>query len=111
LLNFRLLVKSRNCSLTRNVTQLHREIFRFFSSIQLAVITLTGLAVSMAAATLLESAYDTKTGLFWVYRSFWFYGLLILLGINIFAVAMSRYPWKKHHGPFLMAHIGILLLL
>ena len=37
--------------------------------------------------------------------------LLVLLGLNILAVALSRWPWKVRHIPFLTAHLGILLLL
>lgn len=33
------------------------------------------------------------------------------LGLNILAVALSRWPWKVRHIPFLLAHLGILLLL
>ena len=88
-----------------------RTVFRFFSSLKLAVFVILGLAVALAIGTILESAYDIKTGRYWVYQARWFYGLLILLGINIFAVALSRLPWKRKHIPFLLAHLGILLLL
>jgi hypothetical protein len=70
-----------------------------------------GLAVSLAAGTILESKFDTPTAQYWVYRSFWFYSVLTLLGLNIFAVMVDRWPWKRRHMPFLLAHIGILLLL
>ncbi len=72
---------------------------------------MTGLTVAMIVATVLESIYDTPTGQYFVYRSLWFYALLFLLGVNIFVVAVSRWPWKKHHTAFLLAHAGILLLL
>jgi hypothetical protein len=70
-----------------------------------------GLTLSMIIATFVESAYDTPTALYWIYRAQFFYGLLAFLSLNIFCVAMSRYPWKPKHGPFLMAHAGILILL
>lgn len=72
---------------------------------------LVGLAIALTAGTLLESWYDTPTAQYWVYRAIWFRGLLILLGTNIFTVAISRYPWKWRHLPFLLAHVGILILL
>ncbi len=87
------------------------KLFRFFSSLKLAVLVLSGLAISLAVATFVESLTDIATGRYWVYRSSWFYGILTLLGINIFAVAVSRYPWKRKHTPFLMAHLGILMVL
>ena len=46
-----------------------------------------------------------------IYQTPGFSLLLGLLGVNIFAVMMKRYPWKEHHVGFVMAHIGILILL
>ena len=46
-----------------------------------------------------------------IYQTPGFAFILGLLGVNIFSVMMSRYPWKKHHVGFVIAHIGILLLL
>jgi hypothetical protein len=86
-------------------------LFEFFASLKLAVFVLLSFAFSLAAGTILESMYDTATSQYYVYRSVWFFGLLGLLGVNIFFAAMSRYPWKPRHTPFILAHIGIELLL
>ncbi|MGZ3689487.1 MAG: hypothetical protein ACXVBW_14390, partial [Bdellovibrionota bacterium] len=87
------------------------RIFNFFASLKLAVIVLVGLVAALAAGTFIESLYDTPTAQFIIYKSIWFHLLLTLLGVNIFCSAMSRFPWKKKHLPFLTAHIGILTLL
>lgn len=87
------------------------KIFRFFSSLKFAVLTIAGIAIALAAGTLLESYYDTRTASYFVYRAFWFQLLLTFLGINILFVALSRWPWRKLHIPFLLAHAGILILL
>lgn len=87
------------------------KIFDALCSLKLAVFTLLGIAGCLATATFMESLYDTPTAQFYVYRSFWFSALLGLLGVNIFCTAMSRYPWKWRHTPFLLAHVGILTLL
>lgn|GEM_PF-379307 len=87
------------------------RIFWFLASLKLAILILFGLALALTAGTLIESWYDTPTAQFWVYRAFWFRSLLGLLAINIFTVAVSRYPWKRRHIPFLLAHLGILILL
>ena len=87
------------------------RIFWALCSLKLAVIVISSLAASLAAATIIESLYDTPTAQYWVYRSNWFYGLLFFLGVNILFVAISRFPWKKRHIPFLLAHLGILTLL
>ncbi len=86
-------------------------IYRLLHSLRLAVVVLSGLTISLMVATVLESKYDTATAQFWVYRSLPFRGLLFLLGLLIFTVAVSRWPWKKRHIPFLLAHLGILTLL
>jgi hypothetical protein len=80
-------------------------------SLRLAVLVIVGLAISLAVATTIESKYDSKTAQYFVYRSYWFFGILALLGLNILAVAISRVPWKKKHTPFLLAHAGILMIL
>ncbi len=69
------------------------------------------LTAALILATVLESKYDTPTAQYWVYQTPVFYGILGLLGWLIFAVAISRLPWKPRHLPFLAAHLGILLLL
>src|SRR4051812_21722394 len=84
-------------------TKVVLKLFRLLSSLKLAVMVILGLAISLSTATILESLYDTPTAQYWVYRSLWFYCLLGGLGANIFFVAMSRYPWKKKHIPFLLA--------
>jgi hypothetical protein len=86
-------------------------VWRGLISLQLAVILIVSLAVSLATATIMESKYDTPTAQYLVYQSKWFFVLLSALGLNILAVAISRWPWKKAHTPFLMAHAGILMIL
>jgi hypothetical protein len=88
-----------------------RSIFKQLCSLKLAVMVILALACALAAGTILESLYDTPNAQFWVYRSRWFAGVMGLLGVNIFCVALSRWPWKKKHIPFLLAHLGILTLL
>ena len=46
-----------------------------------------------------------------IYQTPGFAFLLGLLGLNVFSVMVSRYPWTKHHTGFLIAHVGILLVL
>ena len=87
------------------------RIWKVLISLKLAVIVIASLSITLMTATIIESKFDSKTAQFWVYRATWFYGLLALLGLNILAVAISRYPWKKKHTPFLMAHAGILMIL
>jgi len=87
------------------------KFFRFFASLKLAILVLVGLAVSLAIGTIIESRFDTATAQYFVYRAFWFRFVLLMLGVNLFAVMVDRWPWKLRHTPFLLAHIGILVLL
>ncbi|NDG84836.1 MAG: hypothetical protein EBX52_07345, partial [Proteobacteria bacterium] len=87
------------------------KIWNLLISLKLAVVVIATLALTLAVATVIESKADAKTAQYFIYRAFWFYGVLAVLGLNILAVALSRLPWKKKHIPFLLAHAGILMIL
>lgn len=87
------------------------SIFRFFASLKLAVILLVALAAILATATFYESIYDTKTAQYLVYRSPLFALFLGVLGINLTASALIRYPWKKAQIGFVVTHVGIIIIL
>lgn len=80
-------------------------------SLKLAVFILLLLAVLTAIGTFLESRFDQETANKLLYQSFWMRGALILLAINLLAVLIDRWPWKKKHLPFVLAHVGILTVL
>ncbi len=87
------------------------QIWKTLISLKFAVMVMVALTLSLITATLIESSVDTRTAQYFVYRSWWFFTILALFGALILAVAISRYPWKKKHIPFLMAHAGILMIL
>jgi len=87
------------------------RLFAFFASLRLAVIVMVTLGVTCAFATFYEMEHGTPAAQRDIYLTPYFALLLGLLGLNIFAVLMSRYPWKVHHTGFVLAHIGILTLL
>jgi hypothetical protein len=88
-----------------------RRNLRFLWSLKFAVSVLLALAFALALATGIESSRDAATAQYYVYRANWFRFLLFALGVNIVAVALSRWPWRRRHLPFLTAHLGIILLL
>jgi hypothetical protein len=96
---------------SNGITQIANGIFRALCSLKLAVIVILLMAIGLGTATVLESIYDTPTAQYWIYRSTWFYLVFIVFGLNILCVALSRWPWKRRHIPFLLAHAGILILL
>ena len=87
------------------------KIFRFLSSLELAVFNILTLAVVLSIGTVFESKYGAKVASQEIYRSIWMQGILWLLLTNIAAVAFSRWPWKKHHVGFLITHLGLIVLL
>lgn len=93
------------------IKQWFRPIFKILISLKFAIIVMAVITLGMIAATLLEAIYDTPTSQFYVYKHVWFLSALVLFGVNILFVALSRLPWQKRHLPFLLAHLGILVLL
>jgi hypothetical protein len=90
---------------------LSRRVFRFLSSLRLAVVLLAVLIIAIAIGTICESRFDAKVARAYVYEAPWFNAWMVLLGVNLAAAAFSRYPWKKHHTGFVITHAGIITLL
>jgi hypothetical protein len=85
--------------------------FRWLASLQLAVILITLLAAVLAAATFVEDAKGTEYVHWYVYDSQCFLALLALLGANVLAATLIRFPWKRSQIGFLVTHAGLLVLL
>src|SRR5690606_29146936 len=45
-----------------------------------------------------------------IYHSPYMYFVLALLCVNLINVMIDRLPWKPHHAGFILAHVGIVLL-
>ncbi len=98
--------------MTKLVAKLNKSrYFRFFASVQLAVPLMLVLLCVVAAATIVESRYNSEFARLVVYDTWWFEGLLILLGLNIFLAAVSRYPFKQRHLGFVTVHLGLITVL
>lgn len=89
----------------------HNKVFKFISSIRLAVPLMLILGVCVAYGTIIESNYNAEYAAMTIYKSTWFGALIILLWINIFCATISRIPFKLHHLGFVVTHIGLLTLL
>ena len=85
-----------------------KKLFYFFCSLKLAVLILISLLLMLAVGTFIESRYDAEVAKAWVYKSSYLYFLFGLLIINLLFVMFQRWPWKKRHTGFLLAHIGII---
>lgn len=87
------------------------RLYEFAASLSLAVTLIFGLAFALGLATFVEAAHGTPVVQFYIYQTWWFELLLVLLGVNIFCAAAIRYPWKRHQTGFVITHIGLLTLL
>lgn len=86
--------------------------WKFFASLKLAVMVILSLAVISAIGTITEAKYnDAQVAQKLVYHSVWMYIILGALIVNLVGVMIDRWPWKQHHMGFVLAHIGIIILL
>ncbi len=88
-----------------------RKIIKPLASLKLAVVVILMIAVLTAIGTIVESKYDSFAAKKLVYDTFWMYGIMSFLSINLIAVMVDRWPWKRRHVSFICAHVGIILLL
>ena len=86
-------------------------VFRFLSSVRLAVPLLVVVASAILAGTITESRYNAEYAKMVVYDTPWFIGLFFLLAINITFAALSRIPYKKIHTGFVITHVGMIVLM
>ncbi len=88
-----------------------KAIFRFLSSVKLAVILLVILIIATAIGTICESRFDARVARAYVYDAPWFNAWMILLGVNlaaggVLAVSVEEASHRLchhacgHHHPF-----------
>ena len=87
------------------------RIFGFLASLKLAVCVIASLAVISAIGTIYEARYDAEVAQKLIYHSVYMYVVLGMLCVNLIAVMIDRWPWKQHHAGFVLAHVGIIVLL
>ncbi|MFS4457922.1 cytochrome c biogenesis protein ResB [Bdellovibrio sp. HCB2-146] len=88
-----------------------RQVLRFFASLRLAVVIIAALAVLISIGTFVESRFDAWTAKNLIYNSPWMYATLGLLVASLLAVIADRWPWKPRHAPFILAHVGIIIII
>jgi hypothetical protein len=80
---------------------------KLLGSLTIAVPLLVAIAVVLAWGTIYETRFGTAAVQRFIYRAWWFQGLLAFLAVNLALAALERYPWKRRHLPFVLAHLGI----
>jgi len=98
-------------SVTARSVVLPGRLFHLLASLRVGVVTMVVLAVTCGIATFYESSHGTAAAQRDFYQTRWFTALLSLLAVNIFLSMLKRYPWSRHQAGFVMAHVGIVLLL
>ncbi len=88
-----------------------QRIQAWLGSLPMAVLLLLAIGTVLAWGTIYESRFGTAAVQQTIYQSRWFQALLAFLGLNLAVAAYARYPWRRKHVPFVLAHIGIILIL
>ena len=86
-------------------------LFRVFGSLKLMLFILVTFAVSIGAATLIESAQGTPAARAMVYNSLWFESLLGLLILNLIFQLFARMPYRGGQTGFVILHIAMIVIL
>ena len=92
-------------TLTRN------PVLRAAGSLRFAAVLLMVWLVGMACATVYESTSGTDQALAFFYTACWFKAILALIGVNVLASLVVRYPFSRRQTGFVLTHLGILITL
>ncbi len=87
------------------------RLIKILASLKFAVFTILAIAGMSAWGTFVEADLDASAAQKLVYHSPLMYVILAILSMNLIAVMVDRWPWKEKHTGFLLAHVGILILL
>lgn len=88
------------------------KLYHFLGGITFAIILLTLVAVVAISGTFLESASGSHAfAAQFTYGHPLFYVLVTCFFINILFSALRRWPFQRRHIPFLITHLGLLMIL
>jgi len=88
------------------------KLFHLLGGVYFAIFLVLSAALFVIVGTGLESWTDSHAfAAKWTYSHPLFQGLLALFFLNIFLAALRRWPFKKRHIPFLMTHLGLLMII
>ncbi len=80
---------------------------RIIGSLWFAAVLLVVMLVALACATVFESMRSSEEALAEFYRAWWFEGLMALLGVNVVAALIVRYPFTPRKIGFVLTHASI----
>lgn len=89
-----------------------KKIFRFLSSIHFAIILITLVTLFVIGGTFIESFTGShRYAAYFTYNNPFFLALLWGFFVNILFSALRRWPFRIKHIPFLITHLGLLMVL
>lgn len=89
-----------------------KAVYFFLGSLYFAIFLMVAAALMVAIGTAIESVTGSHLlAAKWSYDHPLFLLLLCLFFVNILFSALQRWPFKKRHFPFLMTHLGLLMIL
>lgn len=89
-----------------------KSLFHFLGGIRLAIALLSLAGIAAIAGTIVESKTNSHLlAAKWTYEHAAFFWLLALFFINILFAALRRWPFQKRHIPFLITHLGLLMVI
>jgi hypothetical protein len=89
-----------------------KKLFHFLGSVHFAITLIAATALFVIAGTFLESWADShQYAASWTYGHPAFLALLAFFFTNILFAALRRWPFKQKHIPFLITHLGLLMIL
>jgi hypothetical protein len=89
-----------------------KRIYHFLGSVYFAILIIVLTAVYTIVGTIIESKTQSHLkAAYFTYENPFFRFLLFLFFVNILIAALRRYPFKVGHIPFLMTHLGLLMIL
>ena len=98
-------------SVLQTIGQSVRQTIKALASIKMAVVIILSLGTLTAWGTIVEARFNAVAASKIVYQSVWMYTVIGMLCLSLIAVMIDRWPWKTKHTGFILAHIGIIILM
>ncbi len=89
-----------------------KKLYHYLGGVYFAIALIVLSAIFAILGTFIESyTHSHLHAAYFTYQSPLFAILLVLFFINILFATLRRYPFQKNHIPFLITHLGLLMLL
>ncbi len=90
---------------------LARRFWIFITSLELTIVLLVLLALGLVFGTVVETQEGLQAAIDKVYQSPLYDAIIALFALNLVACTFKRYPFQMHQVPWLLTHVGIMVIL